>query len=103
MERLQELQVLRDALDSVKDINDCVLVLNRFGDVVGGLLDAGNRMALSLGQDPDAEPLPPVKQFFDQVGVSLDMVREFQDALRLIGMNIDKLIATMKQFLPVIQ
>jgi hypothetical protein len=62
-------------------------VTGQLTDLVHLMLDAADRMAQGLGQEPDAPPLPPVEQFLAEVAGSKEIVNELTATLQLIGHN----------------
>jgi hypothetical protein len=77
-----------ELINTLHENTECLQVLShQVSDMFKRLLEAGDRMALGLGQDPDAEPLPPVMEFFDQVRISNDLLKDIMAVMNMLGRN----------------
>ena len=56
-------------------------------DLLDRVYAAGNQMALGLGQNPDAEPLPAVAEFLDQLRIGNETLTEILATVRMMGEN----------------
>lgn len=90
---LHEKRLRAEVIDKIRDNLELMVTITfQIGELTHGLVDAGDRMARGLGQNPDAEPLPPVHEFFLRVQESKDRVREIMSTIRLLGNNHNTMV-----------